>query len=113
MSDLLMNGLVTTKRELETGLADAEAELARAQEYCHKLEELIAVGRATLHAASQVNFQSARSTRETSAPRFVPATPPVSPVATSNGQTSAASQNGNGNATSDLEKRLVAKEARN
>jgi uncharacterized protein YaaN involved in tellurite resistance len=60
MSELLMNGLVTTKRELEAGVADAEAELARTEEYCRKLEELIAVGKATLHAATQVNFQSAR-----------------------------------------------------
>ena len=58
MSEKLMNGLVTTKRELEAGLADAEAELARTEEYCRKLEELIAVGRATLHAASQLNFQA-------------------------------------------------------
>ena len=58
MSEKLMNGLVTTKRELEAGLADAEAELARTEEYSRKLEELIAVGRATLHAASQLNFQT-------------------------------------------------------
>ena len=61
MSDLLMKGLLTTKRELEAGLADAEAELAKTEEYCRKLEELIAVGKATLHAATQVNFQSVRS----------------------------------------------------
>jgi len=58
VSEKLMNGLVTTKRELEAGLADAEAELARTEEYSRKLEELIAVGRATLHAASQLNFQT-------------------------------------------------------
>lgn len=60
MSDMLLKGLVSTKRELEAGLADAEAELARTEEYCRKLEELIAVGRATLHAASQVDFRSAQ-----------------------------------------------------
>ena len=53
MSELLMKGLASTKRELEAGVADAEAELARTEEYCRKLEELIAVGKATLHAASQ------------------------------------------------------------
>jgi hypothetical protein len=58
VSEMLLKGLVTTKRELEAGLADAEAELAATEEYCRKLEELIAVGRATLHAATQVNFQS-------------------------------------------------------
>lgn len=60
MSELLMKGLVTTRRELEAGIADAEAELARNEEYCRKLEELIAVGKATLHSASQMNFQQFR-----------------------------------------------------
>jgi uncharacterized protein YaaN involved in tellurite resistance len=49
-----MKGLASTKRELEAGVADAEAELARTEEYCRKLEEMIAVGKATLHAASQM-----------------------------------------------------------
>jgi uncharacterized protein YaaN involved in tellurite resistance len=53
MSELLMKGLASTKRELEAGVADAEAELARTEDYCRKLEELIAVGKATLHAAGQ------------------------------------------------------------
>jgi uncharacterized protein YaaN involved in tellurite resistance len=53
MSEMLMKGLSSTKRELEAGVADAEAELARTEEYCRKLEELIAVGKATLHAAGQ------------------------------------------------------------
>jgi uncharacterized protein YaaN involved in tellurite resistance len=53
MSEMLMKGLTSTKRELEAGVADAEAELARTEEYCRKLEELIAVGKATLHAAGQ------------------------------------------------------------
>ena len=56
-----MKGLVSTKRELEAGVADAEAELARTEEYCRKLEELIAVGKATLHAASQLNLQQVSS----------------------------------------------------
>jgi hypothetical protein len=66
---MLLKGLVTTKRELEAGLADAEAELARTEEYCRKLEELIAVGRATLHAATQVNFQASQTS---SAPAQAP-----------------------------------------
>ena len=61
MSELLMKGLSSTKRELEAGVADAEAELARTEEYCRKLEELIAVGKATLHAASQLNLQQVSS----------------------------------------------------
>jgi uncharacterized protein YaaN involved in tellurite resistance len=56
VSELLMKGLASTKRELEAGVADAEAELARTEEYCRKLEEMIAVGKATLHAASQMSM---------------------------------------------------------
>src|SRR4026209_930853 len=56
MSEMLMKGLTSTKRELEAGVADAEAELARTEEYCRKLEEMIAVGKATLHAASQMTM---------------------------------------------------------
>ena len=56
MSELLMEGLASTERELEAGVADAEAELARTEEYCRKLEEMIAVGKATLHAASQMQM---------------------------------------------------------
>jgi hypothetical protein len=84
VSEKLMNGLVTTKRELEAGLADAEAELARTEEYCRKLEELIAVGRATLHAASQVTFQGQPMQR-----------PAATPEATGGGD------------VSDLQKRLA------
>jgi hypothetical protein len=64
MSELLMKGLASTKRELEAGVADAEAELAKTEEYCRKLEELVAVGKATLHAASQTNFQASSPVRE-------------------------------------------------
>ena len=60
MSELLMKGLASTKRELEAGVADAEAELARTEEYCRKLEELIAVGKATLLAASQMPLPMSR-----------------------------------------------------
>jgi uncharacterized protein YaaN involved in tellurite resistance len=64
MSERLTKGLASTKRELEAGVADAEAELAKTEEYCRKLEELIAVGKATLHAASQTNFQAPSPVRE-------------------------------------------------
>ena len=86
MSEMLMKGLVTTKRELEAGIADAEAELARNEEYCRKLEELIAVGKATLHSASQLNLQSLR--------------PPTAPVVLENSQTG-------GEGVTDLQKRLA------
>jgi hypothetical protein len=71
MRDLLMNGLASTKRDLEAGLADAEAELARTEEYCRKLEELIAVGKATLHAASQTNLPTSAPVREMAPTRSV------------------------------------------
>jgi hypothetical protein len=73
MSERLMNGLVTTKRELEAGLADAANELARAEEHCHRLENLIAVGKATLHAAAQATALASKPSRETPAARIVPA----------------------------------------
>ena len=60
MSDLLKNGLQASRTELEAGLADAEAELADARSRCHQLEDLIAVGRATLYAA-QLNPSYART----------------------------------------------------
>ena len=59
MSDLLKKGLQSSRTELEAGLADAEAELAQARERCHQLEDLIAVGKATLYAA-QLNPSYAR-----------------------------------------------------
>jgi hypothetical protein len=51
VSDLLSKSLQTSRTELEAGLADAEAELAQMRERCHQIEELIAVGKATLSAA--------------------------------------------------------------
>ena len=59
MSDLLKKGLQASRTELEAGLADAEGELAQARERCHQLEDLIAVGKATLYAA-QLNPSYAR-----------------------------------------------------
>jgi hypothetical protein len=60
LSDLLKKGLQSSRTELEAGLADAETELAQARERCHQLEDLIAVGRATLYAA-QLNPSYARA----------------------------------------------------
>jgi hypothetical protein len=59
VSDLLSKGLQTSRTELEAGLAEAETELAQARERCHQLEDLIAVGKATLYAA-QLNPSYAR-----------------------------------------------------
>ncbi|MDP9241876.1 MAG: hypothetical protein M3O84_01720 [Actinomycetota bacterium] len=51
MSDRLKQGLASSKTEIEAGLAEAEAELARGRQRCRELEELIALGKATLLAA--------------------------------------------------------------
>jgi hypothetical protein len=51
MSELLEKGLEQSQKEVEAGVADAEAELARLRSHCGRLEELIAVGKATLAAA--------------------------------------------------------------
>ena len=51
MSERLKQGLQASKTEIEAGLAEAERELARARQRCRELEELIALGRATLLAA--------------------------------------------------------------
>jgi len=67
LSDLLKKGLQSSRAELEAGLADAESELAQARERCHQLEDLIAVGKATLYAA-QLNPAYARVQLKESAP---------------------------------------------
>ena len=51
MTDMLKKGLENSQKEIEAGLADAEAELARLRVQCEQLQELIAVGKATIHAA--------------------------------------------------------------
>ncbi len=51
MSDVLKKGLENSQKEIEAGLADAEAELARLRVQCEQLQELIAVGKATIYAA--------------------------------------------------------------
>ena len=51
MTDVLKKGLENTQKEIEAGLADAEAELARLRVQCEQLQELIAVGKATIYAA--------------------------------------------------------------
>jgi hypothetical protein len=51
VSERLKQGLATSRTEIEAGLAEAEAELARGRQRCRELEELIALGKATLLAA--------------------------------------------------------------
>ena len=59
MSERLKQGLQASRTEIEAGLAEAEAELARARQRCRELEELIALGKATLLAAQ---MSAAKST---------------------------------------------------
>ena len=55
MSDRLKQSLMTSRTEIEAGLAEAEAELARARQRARELEELIALGTATLLAAEMIS----------------------------------------------------------
>jgi hypothetical protein len=71
MNEPLTEDVASTLRELEAGIVHAEAELARTEEYHRKLEELertaercreleviIAVAKATLHAAGQMQVSN-------------------------------------------------------
>lgn len=49
MSDL-KNRLESSRRDVEMGVAEAEAELARLRQQCQRLEELIASGKAMMAA---------------------------------------------------------------
>jgi hypothetical protein len=100
MSELLVAGLSKTKHELESGISDAERELALTEEYCHKLEQLIAVGKATLHAATQASIQPTTPRTEASVP-----TSRLDPSSATHGKAATESDDNGG---SDLRKRLTA-----
>ena len=55
MSDRLKQSLISSRSEIEAGLAEAEAELARTRQRARELEELIALGTATLLAAEMIS----------------------------------------------------------
>lgn len=55
MSDRLKQSLITSRSEIEAGLAEAESELARVRQRARELEELIALGTATLLAAEMIS----------------------------------------------------------
>ena len=55
MSDRLKQSLMSSRNEIEAGLAEAEAELARVRQRARELEELIALGTATLLAAEMIS----------------------------------------------------------
>ena len=54
MSDRLQRDLAIARREIEAGLAEAEAELARLRQRCRETEELIANGK-TVFLSSHVS----------------------------------------------------------
>ena len=55
MSDRLKQSLMASRNEIEAGLAEAETELSRARQRARELEELIALGTATLLAAEMIS----------------------------------------------------------
>jgi hypothetical protein len=55
VSDRLKQSLVSSRNEIEAGLAEAEAELVRTRQRMRELEELIALGTATLLAAEMIS----------------------------------------------------------
>jgi hypothetical protein len=55
VSDRLKQSLMSSRNEIEAGLAEAEAELARVRQRARELEELIALGTATLLAAEMIS----------------------------------------------------------
>jgi hypothetical protein len=112
MSELLVAGLTKSKHELESGISDAERELALTEEYCRKLEQLISVGKATLHAATQAaNLQSPPNAATQANPQPTPRTeapaPPsrLGPSPAAHEETPTDSEN---NPESDLRKRMTA-----
>ena len=55
MSDRLRQSLMSSRSEIEAGLAEAGAELERVRQRAAELEELIALGTATLLAAEMIS----------------------------------------------------------
>ena len=55
MSDRLKQSLMSSRTEIEAGLAEAETELSRVRQRARELEELIALGTATLLAAEMIS----------------------------------------------------------
>lgn len=84
MSDRLKQGLMSSRTEIEAGLAEAEAELARVRQRARELEELIALGTATLLAAEMISggatSASAASPRLAASSAFVAPVAPVAPT---------------------------------
>lgn len=76
MSDRLKQSLMASRAEIEAGIAEAEAELARVRQRARELEELIALGTATLLAAEMISGGAKAAASASSAP-----TRPMEPTA--------------------------------
>jgi hypothetical protein len=74
VSDRLKQSLMSSRSEIEAGLAEAEAELARTRQRARELEELIALGTATLLAAEMISGGS--RSNPAPAPAAAPAAAP-------------------------------------
>jgi len=72
VSDRLKQSLMASRTEIEAGLAEAESELSRVRQRARELEELIALGTATLLAAEMISGGRASSA---AAPAGVPPRP--------------------------------------
>jgi hypothetical protein len=60
VSDRLKQSLMSSRSEIEAGLTEAESELAQVRQRGRELEELIALGTATLLAAEMISGSSSR-----------------------------------------------------
>ena len=80
MSDRLKQSLMSSRTEIEAGLAEAEAELARVRQRARELEELIALGTATLLAAEMISG-GAKSAPAPAAPAYAAPAAGASPSA--------------------------------
>jgi hypothetical protein len=69
VSDRLKQSLMSSRNEIEAGLAEAETELSRVRQRARELEELIALGTATLLAAEMISGSKPASSSSSSAPR--------------------------------------------
>ena len=65
MSERLKQGLQASRTEIEAGLSEAEAELQRLQQRVRELEEMIALGKATLMAAQMTGGMGGLSSGST------------------------------------------------
>ena len=77
MSDRLKQSLLASRSEIEAGLSEAEAELARVRDRARELEELIALGTATLLAAEMISGGAKSAPEPSAAESFAAALDPA------------------------------------